>query len=180
MIFVEKTIESKRIYEGRILNLRVDTVKTIDGESTREIIEHNGGAVIAAITDDYEMLMVKQFRKPLERVVLEAPAGKLDKGEKPETTALRELKEETGYTAENIKFITKIYPSVGYCQEALYLYVCTNLKPGEPSFDEGEAIELCKYPIDELAEMVLAGKIEDAKTQVTVLIVKSMMDRNEL
>ena len=147
MIFEEKTIKSDRIYEGSILNLRRDKVTVLHGTSYREIVEHNGGAVLAAITDEGKMVMVRQFRKPAERVMLEVPAGKIDPGEKPEETAKRELAEETGYRARHVRYLTEFYPSVGYAEEVLYLYLCTGLTPGETNFDENEAIDIEEYPI---------------------------------
>ena len=113
MIFEEKTLKSERIYEGTILNLRRDEVTVLHGTSYREIVEHNGGAVLAALTDEGKMVMVRQFRKPAERVMLEVPAGKIDPGEKPEETAKRELAEETGYRARHVRYLTEFYPSVG-------------------------------------------------------------------
>ena len=114
MTFEEKTISSERIYEGAIINLRRDEVTVQNGTSYREIIEHNGGAVLAAVTDEGKMVMVRQYRKPAGRVMLEVPAGKIDSGEEPLSAAIRELKEETGYTATEVKFMTSFYPSVGY------------------------------------------------------------------
>lgn len=180
MTFEEKTISTERIYEGAIINVRKDKVTVMNGESFREIVEHNGGAVIAAIKDDGKMLMVNQFRKPAERVMLEAPAGKIDPGETPETAALRELKEETGYTAEHIQLMTEMYPSVGYSEEVLYLYVCTGLTPGETDFDENEAIDICEYPLGELYDMVMRGEIKDGKTQVAVMMAKGLLEAGKL
>lgn len=108
--------------------------------------------MIAAVKDDGNMVMVKQFRKPAERVMLEVPAGKIDEGEmNPEKTALRELREETGYRASSIRLLTRMYPSVGYSEETLYIYLCTGLTAGEPDFDENEAIDIEEYSIDTLS-----------------------------
>ena len=172
MTFEEKTIESELIYDGVVLNLRRDKVTVPTGESYREIIEHNGGAVLAAVTDDGKMVMVRQFRKAAERVVFEVPAGKIDPGEKPEITAIRELKEETGYTAKNVKYMTHFYPSVGYSEEKLYLYLCTDLTPGETSFDENECLDIEEWPIDELCNMIMKGQISDGKTIIAIMLVK--------
>ncbi|MBR4020686.1 MAG: NUDIX hydrolase [Firmicutes bacterium] len=180
MTFEEKTLETQMIYEGAILNLRKDKVTVMEGTSYREIVEHNGGAVIAAVKDDGRMIMVKQFRKPAERVMLEAPAGKIDAGEEPMAAALRELKEETGYTAGNIQKLTQMYPSVGYSQEILHLFLCTQLTAGETAFDENEAIDIEEYDIDELADMVMKGQIQDGKSQVAILMVKQLKDAGQL
>lgn len=181
MTFEEKTISSQKIYEGAILNLRKDKVTVRNGESFREIVEHRGGAVIAAVKEDGTMIMVRQYRKPAGRVMLEVPAGKTDPGEtNPEMTALRELKEETGYTAKNIRLLTRMYPSVGYSEEVLYIYLCTDLTAGETDFDENEAIDICEYPVETLYQMVMQGEIEDGKSQVTILMIRGLLAAGEL
>lgn len=172
MTFEEKTISTERIYDGAIINLRRDKVTVQNGTSYREIIEHNGGAVLAAITDEGKMVMVRQFRKPAERVIFEVPAGKIDPGEAPEITAARELKEETGYTAKNVKYMTYFYPSVGYSEEKLYLYLCTDLVLVETSPDENECLDIEEWDVDELVKMVMKGEINDAKTIVAIMMVK--------
>lgn len=180
MTFEEKTLKSERIYEGAILNLRRDQVTVQNGTSYREIVEHNGGAVLAALTPEGKMVMVRQFRKPAERVMLEVPAGKIDPGEEALQTARRELKEETGYTAESVKFLMKFYPSVGFSEELLYLYLCTGLKPGETCFDENEAIDIEEMEVETLYQMVMAGEIEDAKTIIAILAVRSLLAEGTL
>ena len=170
MAYEEKTIESKIVYEGPIFNVRKYEVSAFNGKETyRDVVEHNGGAVMLAITDDGKILMEKQFRKPLEREVIELPAGKIDPGEKPEVTAARELKEETGYTAEKIKLLTKIVPSCGYSQETLWIYICKGLVPGEKCWDDTENIDLFEMDADKVIDMIMAGKILDAKTMCGVL-----------
>lgn len=180
MTFEEKTLKSEMIYEGAIINLRKDKVTVMNGTSSREIIEHNGGAVLAAITDGGKMVMVRQYRKPAQRVMLEVPAGKIDPGEKPETTAARELKEETGYMPKNVKFMMRFYPSVGYSEEVLHLYLCTGLTAGETNFDENEAIDVEEYEPETLYNMVMNGKIEDAKTIIAILTVKKLKEEGKL
>lgn len=175
MSFNEKTISSEIKYKGKILNLRVDTVQSVNGESTREIIEHSGGAVVLPLLPNKNVVMIRQFRKPLERDVLEIPAGKIEQGESPEETAFRELQEETGYMANNMTLLTKMYPSVGYSEELLYIYLATDLEPGETDFDENEDIDTYSYHIDDLYEMVMEGKIQDAKTQVAILMTVELL-----
>ena len=175
MIFEEKTLKSEKIYEGTIINLRRDKVTAQGGTSYREIIEHNGGAVIAALTEDKKLVMVRQYRKPADKVMLEVPAGKIDPGEMPLEAAVRELKEETGYTASKVEFLTEFYPSVGYSEERLYLYLCTGLTPGETCFDENEAIEIEEIDLDRLFKMAMSGELDDAKTIIAILMVKALV-----
>lgn len=175
MSFNEKTISSEIKYKGKILNLRIDTVESVNGESTREIVEHSGGAVVLTLLPNKNVVMIRQFRKPIERDVLEIPAGKIEQGESPEETAFRELREETGYKANNMTLLTKMYPSVGYSEELLYIYLATDLEPGETDFDENEDIDTYSYHIDDLYEMVMEGKIQDAKTQVAILMTVELL-----
>ena len=174
MVFEEKTISSERIYEGKILNLRKDKVHVKDNKTSyREIVEHNGGVALAAITPEGRMVMVKQFRKAAEKAILEVPAGKIEKGEDHALTAERELKEETGYSAGKIEFITSFYSSIGYSTEVIYLYLATDLTPGETDFDDNESIEILEYDLPELKKMIFSNEIEDAKTIAAILLVES-------
>ncbi len=175
MIFEEKTLDSKRIYEGHIINLRVDKVTVVSGTSTREIVEHNGGSVIAAVTDDNKIIMVKQFRKPMESPILEVPAGKLDGDEDPADAALRELSEETGYTAGKLEKLTEFYPSVGYTTEVLHIYLATDLKPGACHPDENEVLEVMEMDLEEVYRMVMDGKIHDGKTIAAVMMARDKL-----
>ena len=175
MTFEEKTLKSEKVYDGAIINLRRDKVTVQGGTSYREIIEHNGGAVIAALTEDRRLVMVRQYRKPADKVMLEVPAGKIDPGEMPLEAAVRELKEETGYTASKVEFLTEFYPSVGYSEERLYLYLCTGLTPGETCFDENEAIEIEEIDLDRLFKMAMSGELDDAKTIIAILMVKALV-----
>ena len=175
MVFEEKTISSERIYEGRILNLRKDKVSVKDSKTSyREIVEHNGGVALAAVTPEGKMVLVRQYRKAAEKAVLEVPAGKIEKDEAHRLTAERELKEETGYSAGKIEYVTSFYSSIGYSTEVIYLYYATDLTPGETDFDENEDIEILEYDLPELKQMVLSGEIEDSKTIVAILLVESI------
>lgn len=177
MVFEEKTLSSEMIYEGKILNLRKDAVEVIGNKtSEREIVEHNGGVALAAVTGDKKMVMVKQFRKAADKVLLEAPAGKREKDEDPLVTAVRELKEETGYTAAEVKFLTKFYSSCGYSEEIIYIYLCRGLTPGDTDFDDNEAIDIIEMDLDELYDMAINGEIEDAKTIIAILLAKIQTD----
>ncbi|TCO79832.1 NUDIX hydrolase [Marinisporobacter balticus] len=176
MLQNEKTIRSEKIFQGKIINLRLDTVQLSDEkEYSREIIEHSGGAAIIPITEDNKIIMVRQFRKPVEDFLLEVPAGKLDKGEDPLVCAVRELKEETGYEAKDVKFLFSFYSSPGFSNEMLYLYVAKDLISGEVNPDEGEYIEIESYSIDELLNMIYNGEIKDGKTITAIMAVKDFL-----
>ena len=180
MVFEEKTISSEYIYKGAILNLRKDKVTVINGESYREIIEHNGASAVGALTKNGTMIMVKQYRKPAEKVLLEVPAGKRDGDEPFEHVAIRELKEETGYSAGKIEYLGMMYGSPGYSEEELHLYVASDLTSGDTDFDDNEAIDIYEYPLEELVDMVLSGEIEDAKTQIIILKVAEKIRKGEI
>lgn len=171
MTFEEKTLSSETVYKGAILNLRRDRVTVVDGSTSyREIIEHTGGVTVAAVTHDKKMVLVRQFRKAAEAVIMEAPAGKLEKGEDPMEAAARELKEETGYTAESLEFVTSFYSSIGYSEELLHLYYAKGLTEGEMDLDDSEAIDVVIEDLGVLKQMVLSGDIKDGKTIAAILI----------
>lgn len=171
MTYEEKTISTERIYEGKILNLRKDKVYVKgDNTSYREIVEHPGGVGIAAVTENGGMLMVKQFRKAAEQVALEIPAGTREPGEDPMITGMRELREETGYSAEKFVHLASYYSSIGYSTEVIHLYLATGLTPGETDFDDNEAIELFEYPISQLKQMIAEGELMDGKTITAILL----------
>jgi len=170
MDFTEKTIATREIYKGRIVHLVEDTVILPDGrEAGRELVLHNGGAGVIAIDEDKNVLMVSQYRKPYDQMLLEVPAGKLEKDEDPQSAAIRELEEETGYTAEKVTYIGKYYPTPGYCSEITYLYFAENLSFVGQKLDHGEFVELKKMPLSQLVEMVMNNEIHDAKTAIAIL-----------
>ena len=165
----EKTISSKVIYEGGMVTLQVDQVELPNGKtSTRDIVKHQGSVGVIAFTDDDRILMVRQFRKPLDKIILEIPAGKLEKGEDPEVCASRELEEETGYKAGKIEHLMSFYTSPGYTNELKHLYKATELRVGQVNPDEDEFVELEKLTYGECLEAVEAGEICDVKTMFAI------------
>lgn len=178
MITEEKTLSSERIYEGKILNLRRDRVTIRDGgTSYREIVEHAGGVVILGVTEDGRIPMVRQYRKATRGVMLELPAGKLEKDEDPKEAALRELKEETGYTAANIRLVSAFYPTVGYSEEILYIFFADGLTAGETNFDPGESIEIEDCLPETLYALIDAGEMTDGKSLIALLLYKDQTVR---
>lgn len=173
MVYEEKTMKCERIYEGKILNLRIDTVELPEKKySKREIIEHPGGVGIIPVTDDNCVILVKQYRKAVDRFLLEIPAGKLEVNEEPRQTAIRELKEETGYEAENLKYLLEFYTSPGYCNEKIYLFLASGLIEGETKLDDGEYCDIEKFKIEELLKMIDRGEIIDSKTIIGINLAK--------
>ena len=181
MKLTEKTITQEYKYNGKIINLRVDEAELENGRTAkREVVEHHGGVSIAALTDKNELLFVRQFRYPYGEVVLELPAGKLEKGEDPFEAGKRELKEETGVTGENYQSLGNLYPSPGYCNEIIYLYCCRVSSYGECSPDEDEFLEVERIPLEKAVEMVMNNEIPDAKTQILILKINNMVKQNKI
>lgn len=177
MVFNEVTLNSSRVFEGKIIQVRLDNIRTKDGgQSVREIVEHPGGVAIAALTHDNKMVFVRQFRKPAEEVLLEIPAGKIEKDEQPDKTAIRELKEETGYTAREMKHLMTFYSSPGFSNEKIYLYLARDLISGESSPDENEHVEIIEHSIDSLHQMIDSGEIIDGKTIIAIQAVQRLLN----
>lgn len=171
MKLIETKIEGEIIYNGKILRLERDKVILENGNiAYREVVRHNGGACIVAVTKDNEILFVKQYRYPFNKVVMELPAGKLEPNERPEICAKRELREETGAIGE-VEYLTEIYPTPGYSSEIIYIYAAFNVEIGSLSLDEDEFIDVVKVDIDSALEMIKSGEIKDAKTIVGILLV---------
>lgn len=176
MIFKEETMSSEIIYNGKIINLRVDTVELPEHKyQKREIVEHPGAVAVLAINDKKEIIFVRQFRKPIEEVLLEIPAGKLEEGEEPKECAIRELKEETGYEAKNIKFLNEFYTSAGFSNEKMYLYLATDLQEGECCPDEDEYVDVINIDIKKALDMVTNNEIKDSKTIIGILLSKDLI-----
>lgn len=178
----EKTIQSNLIFSGRVINLRSDVVLLPDGNTAgREIVEHPGGVCVAAIDDEDNILLVKQFRYPYKEAILEIPAGKRDKegDSDPLTCGKRELKEETGATAKTYISLGELYPTPGYCNEVIYMFAAKNLTFGEQCTDEDEFLDVVKMPFEKAVQMVTSGEIKDAKTQAAILKLKILKDNNK-
>lgn len=182
MNLTEKQIAAEYKYNGKIINLRVDEALLPNGSTAkREVVEHPGGVCVAALTEDKKILMVKQYRYPYGEVIYEIPAGKRDKGdEQPLECGKRELKEETGATAENFFSLGELYPTPGYCGEVIWMFGATKLSFGESNPDEDEFLYCEALPIERVVDMILSGEIKDAKTQAAVLKLKIMLDKGEI
>jgi ADP-ribose pyrophosphatase len=175
MNYEEKTTRKNYIYHGRIINLRNDVVTLPNGkEAHREVVEHPGGVCIAALTDDEQILLVSQFRYPYYEEILEIPAGKLSVGEIPLECGKRELKEETGAAASQYTDLGILYPSPGYSDEKIYMYLAEDLTFGEMQLDEDEFLDVVRMPLKEAVQMILENKISDAKTQTAILKIWAM------
>lgn len=168
-------------FKGKIVNLRVDTALLPNGkQATREVVEHSGGVTVVALTQEREVVFVRQFRYPYLLEVLEIPAGKLEKGENPFAAGVRELKEETGAVAQRYFDLGEFYPTPGYCGEIIYLYAATELEFLDQDLDEDEFVNVEKIPLDKAVEQILLGKIRDGKTQVAVLKLDALLKSNRL
>ena len=181
MNLFEKTVEKNYIYEGRIINVRRDNAELPDGKPCiREVVEHNGGVCVAAITAENELMFVRQFRYPYMKVVLELPAGKLEKGEDPFEAGKRELEEETGCVASEYYDLGEFYPTPGYCGEIIHLYAASGLSETQMHLDNDEFLEVEKIHIDKAVDMIMKNEIPDGKTQALVMRVAEMLRRGEI
>lgn len=177
----EKTLNTNKIYEGKIINLQVDEVELPDGNvAKREIVKHPGAVAVIALTAENKIVMVEQYRKPLERSLLEIPAGKLEPGEKPELSIVRELEEETGYAAGKLEHLISFYTSPGFADELVHLYIATDIKKVENPLagDEDEFVELEEVTLEQAIKYVEEKRIYDAKTAYAVLYLQMKMGMN--
>ncbi len=167
----EKTLSSQPVYSGRVVKLRVDTVKLASGRETkREIVEHSDCVAIVVTDGDNNVLLVKQFRKPAEKELLEIPAGGIEAGEDPLTTVQRELSEETGYRAKKVTRLGGFYSAPGYCTEYLHLFLATELAPNHLIAEDTEEIEVVRVALSQIPELIASGAICDAKSIAGLLI----------
>ncbi len=166
----EKKLSSQEIFDGVAIHLYKDEILLPDGnKGIREIIRHPGAVCVLPINENGEAFFVNQFRYAMDKVTIEVPAGKLEKGEDPKEAALRELSEETGISAENIFPIGELYTTPALIDEVIYMYIATELTQGEQHLDEDEFVNAIKIPLSEAVEMVMNGEIKDSKTQICIL-----------
>ncbi len=171
---VETRLESTPVYEGNFLKVSRDRVRLPDGrEATREFIRHPGAVMIVPLLDDGRLLMERQYRYPLERVVLEFPAGKLDPNETPLICGQRELLEETGYRAAEWAYAGVLHNAIAYSDEGIHIFFARGLVAGERKLDEGEFLDLVTHTAAELDELAFKGELTDAKTLIGMLWLKN-------
>lgn len=176
MDFVEKVLSSEDIFKGRVINLHVEQVELPNGnKSSREIVEHNGGVGIIAVDENREVFMVTQYRSAAKCMLMEIPAGKLEKGEDPLECGKRELVEETGYEAKEFVHLGAYYATPAYCEEKLNIYLARDLKFVGQHLDEDEFLNVKKYKLDDLYQMVMDNKIYDTKTAIAILKAKAIL-----
>ncbi len=175
--FEEKVLDTERIFDGKVIKVRVDDVELPNGRtSKREIVEHHGGVGVIAVTPERDVFMVSQYRIAAKSMMLEIPAGKLEPDENDTLAAgKRELEEETGYTAKSIVPLGEYYATPGYCEEKLTIYLATDLEYVGQHLDEGEFLNVSKYPLDRLYDMVMNNEIHDCKTAIAILKAKALL-----
>lgn len=166
----EKTLSTEHIFEGKVVKLQRDTVLLEnDDTATREVITHPGGVCIVALTENNEVMMVRQFRYPQKKILLEIPAGKLEWGEDPFEAAKRELKEEVGAIASEYENLGEFMPTPAYDTEIIHMYLAKGLTFAEQNLDADEFLDVEKMPLDDVVRMIVNGQIKDGKTQAAIL-----------
>lgn len=167
----ENVLESKMIYRGRVVSLRVDKVQMPDGKiAEREVVEHRGAVAIVPLLDSETVLLIRQYRQAVGEVLLEIPAGTLESGEFPDACASRELEEETGYRADRLKRLFSQYLAPGYSQEVLHVYLAEELEQTAQQTEEDEHVELAPLPLAAVPALIEQGEIKDAKTIAGLLM----------
>ena len=171
-----KLLNKKKIYQGKVLDLAVDTVLFPEQSVDMECIKHPGGAAVVPLLPDGSVVLIKQYRYVVNDTIWEIPAGRLEKGESPRDCAFRELEEEVGYKATEVVQLAEVYSAPAYCTEIIYLFLATGLIPGKQSLDDDEYIEIVTLPLDGAVAMVEKGEITDAKTVAGLLLTKRKRD----
>ncbi|MFN2454262.1 MAG: NUDIX hydrolase [Pyrinomonadaceae bacterium] len=165
-----EVLASEEIYRGRIFDVTIDTVREGEQTYTREVVHHPGGASVVAVFDDGTIALVRQYRHPTVRYVLELPAGRLNDGERPEACAARELEEEVGVVAGRIEKLTEFFTTPGFCEEKLWIYLATELMETAQQLETDELLQVVRVPLERALEMIADGEIEDAKTIIGILL----------
>src|SRR5207302_5356649 len=163
-------IDSKKIFSGRVFNVTVDTVREGDKTYVREVVHHSGSAVIVPAFDDGTIALVRQYRHPTVKYLLELPAGTLNDKERPEEGAARELEEELGVVAGKLEKLSEFFVSPGFCEEKMWLYLASDLKETKQRLEDDEIIEVVRLPIERALQMITDGEIEDAKTIIGLML----------
>ena len=165
-----RILDSKEIFRGRIFDVTLDTIREGDKTYQREVVHHPGSAVIIPIFDDGTIALVRQYRHPAARYLLEAPAGTLNRGEAPEEGAARELEEELGFVAARLEKLTEFFVSPGFCEEKMWVYLATEMTKTQQQLEDDEIVEVVRMPFAQALNMITTGEIDDAKTIIGVML----------
>ena len=165
-----KIVNSQKVFDGRVVKVTVDTVSEGDLTYQREVVHHPGSAVIVPVHDDGTVSLVRQYRHPTVRYLLEVPAGTLSDGERPEAGAARELEEELGLVAEHLEKLAEFFVSPGFLEEKMWVYLATGLSQGKAQPDEDEVLDIIRLPMEDALEMISSGEIQDAKTIIGLIL----------
>ncbi len=172
----EEIVSTRSVFKGKVIQLDIDNVQLPNGKlAEREVVHHPGAVGILAVNSNKKVILIKQFRRAIERITIEIPAGKLEKNENPLDCAYRELKEETGYTATFMEKISQIYTSPGFADEIIHIYKAEGLQKGDSLPDEDEFVEMIELSLDEIDELIKNGEIMDSKTLVALYYLKNQI-----
>lgn len=174
-MYTERTIKSEKIYEGKVVTLQVDTVELPGAKyAKREIVGHAESVGIIGINNEGELLLIKQFRKPVEKILVEIPAGKIELKEEPKLAAAREFEEETGYKPGKLTYITEFFSTPGFSDEKIFIFLAEDLVETKQDLDADELIEVTKVDFEKALKLVEVGEITDAKTIIAILVLNQM------